>query len=88
MYNLSMANKLISIKEAALMLGVSKLTLRNWDRDGKLVAFRHPINNYRVYQLDDLEKIIDKIKSGEKPVRTPKEKKNKVWNIKVKHLED
>ncbi len=82
-----MENKLISIKEAAKILNVSKLTLRNWDNSGKLVAFRHPINNYRVYNLEDIENIIKKIKSGEKPVRDTHKKKNKTWKIKVVHLD-
>jgi len=37
-----------SIKEAAEILGVSSLTLRNWDKSGKFPAQRHPMNNYRV----------------------------------------
>lgn len=81
-----MANKLISIKEASEMLNVSKLTLRNWDRDGKLVALRHPINNYRVYQLEDIEKIIDQIKSSERVPRPPRESKKTVWTLKVEHI--
>jgi len=70
------------------MLGVSKLTLRNWDRDGKLSALRHPINNYRVYQLEDIDKIINQIKFGEKPVRAPRKKKNKFRIVPVIHLMD
>jgi len=31
-----------SIKEAAEILGVSPLTLRNWDKAGKFKAQRHP----------------------------------------------
>jgi DNA-binding transcriptional MerR regulator len=53
-----------SIKEAAEILGVSPLTLRNWDRSGKFKAQRHPMNNYRVYRLSSLEKIIEDIESG------------------------
>jgi len=53
-----------SIKEAAEILGVSPLTLRNWDRSGKFRAQRHPMNNYRVYKLAALEKIIEDIESG------------------------
>ena len=83
-----MDKKLISIKEAAEMLGVSKLTLRNWDRDGKLSALRHPINNYRVYQLEDIEKIINKIESGEKPIRAPRVDKKKPRIIPIIHLKD
>lgn len=48
---------LISIAEAATYLGVSKATLRNWDREGKLPARRHPLNDYRCYHLDDLRRL-------------------------------
>ena len=41
--------KFITVKEAAKLLGVTTLTLRNWDKNGKLEAGRHPFNNYRVY---------------------------------------
>ena len=34
-----------SIKEAAEILGVSPLTLRNWDKSGKFKAQRQPMNN-------------------------------------------
>lgn len=83
-----MEKKLISIKEASEILGVSKLTLRNWDRDGKLSAFRHPINNYRVYNIEDIEKIITKIKSGEKPPKQVRKNKNQPRILQVKHLQD
>lgn len=81
-----MENKFVSIKEASEMLGVSKLTLRNWDRDGKLHALRHPINNYRVYHIDSINKILNKIESGEKPVRTPHKNKTKMRIIPITHL--
>ena len=82
-----MENRLITVKEAAKILNVSKLTLRNWDNSGKLVAFRHPMNNYRMYYLEDIQNIINKIKSGEKPVRDTHKKKYKTWKIKVIHLD-
>lgn len=53
-----------SIKEAAEILGVSPLTLRNWDKSGKFKAQRHPMNNYRVYKLSALEGIIRDIENG------------------------
>jgi DNA-binding transcriptional MerR regulator len=53
-----------SIKEAAEILGVTPLTLRNWDKSGKFTASRHPMNNYRVYKLSSLEKIIEDIENG------------------------
>ena len=45
---------LITLAEAASYLGVSKATLRNWDKEGKLKAHRHPLNRYRAYDLDEL----------------------------------
>ncbi|MES2181544.1 MAG: DNA cytosine methyltransferase, partial [Pseudomonadota bacterium] len=43
-----------SLSEVADMLGTTKETLRRWDKSGKLKSVRHPINNYRVYQTNDL----------------------------------
>ena len=76
-----MNNKFLTIGNAAKMLGVSKLTLRNWDGAGKLTAYRHPISNYRVYRLEDLEKIIKQIESGERPFRAKKLKERKLTVI-------
>jgi excisionase family DNA binding protein len=39
----------ITIKEAAVLLGVSEPTLRRWDTAGKFRARRHPMNGYRLY---------------------------------------
>lgn len=47
----------VTLNEAAGYLGVSKATLRNWDRSGKLRAVRHPVNGYRVYALPHLQAI-------------------------------
>lgn len=47
--------KNISLSEAASYLGVSKNTLRNWDNEKILVAHRHPDNNYRTYDLDEIK---------------------------------
>ncbi|MBU6390406.1 MerR family DNA-binding transcriptional regulator [Patescibacteria group bacterium] len=80
-----MDKKFVLIKDAAKMLGVSKLTLRNWDKSGKLQALRHPISNYRVYRMEDLEKIIKQIESGDKPIRPRKLRQRKLTVI---HLKD
>ncbi len=59
-----MKKGLITIKEAAELFGVSIQTIRRWDKSGKLKAYRHPMNNYRLYRLIDLKKIAEQI--GEK----------------------
>ena len=56
-----MKDKLITIKEAAKILGVSCDTLRRWDKAGKLKAKRHPMNNYRVYSARTIKNLKDKI---------------------------
>ncbi len=43
-----------SVAQVADMLGVSKETLRRWDNSGKLRSLRHPINNYRFYNKEQL----------------------------------
>ncbi len=53
----------LTVKEAADLLGVTPLTLRNWDKSGKLKAYRNPINNYRIYKPMEIELLIRKIES-------------------------
>ena len=48
----------VQIKEAAALLGVSINTLRNWERGGKLRAYRHPVNNYRLYKRADIAALL------------------------------
>jgi site-specific DNA-methyltransferase (adenine-specific) len=56
-----MQKKYYTIKQAAKILRVTPLTLRNWDKSGKLRAYRNPANNYRVYRADQLELFLRKI---------------------------
>ena len=64
-----MSGKFITIKQAALLLGVTTLTLRNWDKNGKLTTSRHPMSNYRIYRQEDIEKLIRDIESGTMPTK-------------------
>lgn len=73
-----------SIKEAADILGVSPLTLRNWDKSGKFRAQRHPMNNYRVYKLSALEDVISDIEGGTNKSNVEK----RIKKLMIKHLED
>lgn len=74
-----------TIKEASEILGVSRLTLRNWDNSGKLTAYRHPISNYRVYKREELNALIAKMESGDRPIRASR---NRVRKLVVKHVDD
>jgi DNA-binding transcriptional MerR regulator len=73
-----------SIKEASQVLGVTPLTLRNWDKSGKFPAQRHPMNNYRVYKYSALEKIIEDIESGTNKSNAEK----RIKKLMIKHLEE
>ncbi len=54
-----------SLAEVSEILGKSKETLRRWDRDGKLVALREPISNYRIYKKEQLNLFIDLLDNDE-----------------------
>ena len=56
-----MAEKLsdyLKTADAAVVLGVSPNTIRNWGREDKIPEHRHPINNYRLYRRQDLEGLL------------------------------
>lgn len=58
--------KYLTIKQVAEVLGVTPLTLRNWDKQGKLKAYRNPINNYRLYKTEQIRLFMRKIESDGK----------------------
>ena len=80
-----MANLYITIKQASKILGVSPLTLRNWDKNGKLKAHRHPMNNYRVYKIEELETVMQELELG---AGLRKSTKQQIHKLIVKHLEE
>ncbi|MEL3905588.1 MAG: helix-turn-helix domain-containing protein [Treponema sp.] len=49
---------LMTIAQAAEYIGVTPLTLRNWDKTGKLQAVRNPLNGYRMYDKEELDKFL------------------------------
>jgi excisionase family DNA binding protein len=59
-----MQQKYYTIKQASRLLHVTPLTLRNWDKSGKLKAYRHPLNNYRVYKTEQLEIFLRKMETS------------------------
>ena len=53
-----------TVSEAARFVGVNPMTLRRWDEAGKLKAYRHPMNSYRLYKKVELETLLKKIKAS------------------------
>lgn len=56
-----MDRQYLTIQQASRLVGVTALTLRNWDNARKFRAARHPINNYRMYTLDQIEGLLKKM---------------------------
>jgi excisionase family DNA binding protein len=77
--------KFITIKEAADIIGVTRMTLRNWDKNGKLKAHRHPFNNYRVYKVEDIEALLEMIDLSTSEIT---KKVTQVKKLAVRHLEE
>jgi DNA (cytosine-5)-methyltransferase 1 len=88
MYNHHMDNKFITIKEASSLLGVSKLTLRNWDNSKKLVSYRNPINNYRLYKKQDILNFINQIEINKGLKVRKKLSPPATYKLKVLHIKD
>lgn len=51
----------LTVGDAAIFLGVSASTLRNWDQLGKVVARRHPVNGYRLYVKAELAGLLEQL---------------------------
>lgn len=56
-----MPKQYLTVNEVARIIGVSPLTVRNWDQKGRLKAYRNPMNNYRLYRIADVEKLLQEI---------------------------
>ena len=54
----------LTIKKASKILGVTPVTLRRWDKAGKLITKRHPMNNYRIYDPAEVEVLRREILKG------------------------
>lgn len=51
----------VTIKQASEILGVDKTTLRRWDKAGKLIPYRNPLNKYRLYSKEELGSLLRSI---------------------------
>lgn len=64
-----MPKRFLTVKEVARLFGVTALTVRNWDVRGKLVAYRNPVNNYRLYKVEDVEVLLRQIEQSKQRTR-------------------
>jgi len=54
-------DRFLTVSEAAALLAVAPNTVRAWGAAGKLTEYRHPVNNYRLFKLAEVEKLSRKI---------------------------
>lgn len=59
-----MPKKFLTVNEVAKIIGVTSLTVRNWDKKGRLLAYRNPFNNYRMYKVEDVENLLKQIEGS------------------------
>lgn len=57
----SLKQAYLTVKAAARYLGVSPNSLRNWDREGKIAVYRHPLSKYRLFKEADLDEVLSQI---------------------------
>lgn len=82
-----MPKKFLTVKEVARLLGVTPLTVRNWDAKGKLTAYRHPMNNYRLYKVEEVEDLVREFEISKVAKKIPMaEEKPKVRKLKIETL--
>ncbi|MFH1769232.1 MAG: helix-turn-helix domain-containing protein [Parcubacteria group bacterium] len=67
-----MPKKYLTVKEVSKIIGITPLTVRNWDKKGALVAYRNPVNNYRMYDIEDVEKLMSQFEDSKNKRRVIK----------------
>lgn len=67
-------SEFLTVKAACALLGISPNTLRSWGAAGKITEYRHPVNNYRLFRQEDIEKLADQLKNPQ-PVQSLEGKK-------------
>ena len=81
-----MPKQYLKVNEVAKIIGVSPLTVRNWDQKGRLVAYRNPLNNYRLYKISDVENLLKEIEGSQGktfPLSKPEPEKQKFRKLEV-----
>lgn len=51
----------LTVSQVAKILDISSETVRRWDRNGKFVSNRHPINNFRVYSEAQVKSLVEEL---------------------------
>jgi len=55
-------DEFVLVSEAAEMLGVCPNTIRSWGANGNITEYRHPVNDYRMFKRQEIERLINKMR--------------------------
>jgi len=58
---MTIRDEFVLVKEAAELLGVCPNTIRSWGENGKLTEYRHPVNSYRMFKRNEIERLLKKM---------------------------
>ena len=62
--------KIYSTKEVLKIVGISKATLYNWLRDGKIPEAHRDRNNYRIFSEGDVKRLQDYKNLTKEPIKS------------------
>ena len=71
-------SKLYTIDEAASYIGLTKQTLRNWEKSGKIDCVREPQSNYRLFPEEELNRVRPTTKPKKVKQTAPPKKRNDI----------
>lgn len=60
------ASNYLSLKQVACLFEVTRATVRRWSNRGIITGYRHPVNNYRLFKVEDVEELLCKMKNPKK----------------------
>jgi len=60
---ISLRTEFVLVKKAAELLGVCPNTIRSWGAEGKLTEHRHPINGYRMFKREDIDRLLKQLRT-------------------------
>jgi len=63
----SLRTEFVLVKKAAELLGVCPNTIRAWGAEGKITEHRHPINGYRMYKREDIDRLLELLRTPVQP---------------------
>lgn len=59
MLEISSKTNHLKVTEVAKLFNVHPDTIRRWESKGLIVAIRHPMNKYRLFRLEDVQRLLE-----------------------------